>query len=167
MRSSLLTRFAWALILMTAACGGDAPAPAAEDVPVDSMSAMTADSTVLPIVESGPGGFPASTDPNRPAGSIGDPADAQQVSATVSEWKIELSPATVAPGEVTINVRNSGERAHTIEVRSEAQGRWRTAPITPGAVIGLTMPLLAGSYEVISTTPEYATRGMKATLVVR
>ena len=163
MRRSLMPRLA-AVVLVVAACG-DAPAPDADAVP-DSTAADTS-AAPPPIVESGPESFPASRDPNRPAGSLGDPADAYQVAATLSEWKIELSPATVPAGEVTVNLTNTGERAHTIEISSEAQGRWRSAPIAPGGVIGLSMPLLPGSYQVASTTPEYAQRGMKATLVVR
>jgi len=163
MRRSLIPGLILALLVL-AACG-DARTPDPDTV-ADSLAA---DSTAAPppIVETGPEAFPAASDPNRPAGSIGDPADAHQVMAKLSEWKIELAPGTIPAGEVTVNLTNAGERAHTIEISSETQGRWRSAPIAPGGVVGLSMPLLPGSYTVASTTPEYAERGMKATLIVR
>jgi hypothetical protein len=119
------------------------------------------------VGEGGAKGYPPSRDPNRPAGTIGPPEQAAQVAARVSEWQIELSPAQVPTGEVTVNIENRGERPHTIELRSETQGRWRTVPIPPGGKIGLSMPLLAGTYEVVSTDSAYMARGMRATLTVR
>ncbi|MCI0433307.1 MAG: hypothetical protein L0271_06630 [Gemmatimonadetes bacterium] len=160
-----LTLLACAVLLIAAACG-DAPEPAQNEVAADSATADSADVSD-PGLEAAPQGLPPASDPNRPAGSLGDPADAQQVGARLSEWAIELSPATVTAGEITLNLTNAGERAHTIEIRSATQGRWRSAPIPPGGVVGMSMPLAAGTYDVVSTTPEYATRGMKATLVVR
>ena len=69
------------------------------------------------------------------------------VVARLSEWKVELSPATVPAGTVTFTVTNGGSIPHAFEV--EGHGVEKETPlIQPGATATLTLTLRAGGYEV-------------------
>lgn len=75
------------------------------------------------------------------------PNDATPVTATLSEWKVELSQASVHPGTVTFAVSNAGSIPHAFEV--EGQGIEQQTPvIQPGASATLTLKLEGGTYEV-------------------
>ncbi len=79
--------------------------------------------------------------------ATGDPVAAVSVSAKLSEWKVELSERTVAPGPVTFTITNEGSIPHALEV--EGQGiEQETAVIPPGASATLTLTLKPGTYEV-------------------
>ena len=70
-----------------------------------------------------------------------------QISVQLSEWKVALSPQTVATGPVTLVVTNSGQIPHAFEI--EGQGLEReTAIVQPGAQMTLTLTLTPGRYEV-------------------
>lgn len=74
-------------------------------------------------------------------------SDPVPVTAKLSEWKVELSEATVAAGAVTFTVTNAGSIPHGFEV--EGQGiEQQTALIQPGSSATLTLTLPAGTYEV-------------------
>jgi|SRR5689334_26828 len=67
--------------------------------------------------------------------------------ARLSEWKVELSPASVAAGTVTFTVTNGGSVPHAFEV--EGHGVEQETPlIQPGATATLTLTLRPGGYEV-------------------
>ena len=69
------------------------------------------------------------------------------VTAKLSEWKVELSEATIAAGSVSFTITNAGSIPHAFEV--EGQGIEReTELIQPGSVTTLTLTLKAGTYEV-------------------
>jgi plastocyanin len=69
------------------------------------------------------------------------------VSATLSEWSIGLSEATVPAGPITFTATNHGTIPHAFEV--EGQGTEKeTALIQPGASATLTLTLAPGTYEV-------------------
>jgi len=75
------------------------------------------------------------------------PGDPASVSAKLSEWKVELSQATITAGIVTFTVTNAGSIPHAFEV--EGQGIEReTDVLQPGASATLTLTLKPGTYEV-------------------
>jgi plastocyanin len=72
---------------------------------------------------------------------------ADTISATLSEWAITASRATVATGPVVIRVTNSGTMAHRLEVEGKGLEK-RTNPIAPGEHVDLTVKLVSGEYEL-------------------
>ncbi|MEA2713695.1 MAG: hypothetical protein QOK27_1656 [Gemmatimonadales bacterium] len=71
----------------------------------------------------------------------------EQVAAKLSEWKVELSEATVAPGPVTFTVTNAGSIPHGFEVEGHGIEK-QIALIQPGSSAMLTLTLQPGTYEV-------------------
>jgi len=69
------------------------------------------------------------------------------VSAKLSEWKVELSEATIAAGPVTFTISNAGSIPHAFEVEGEGIEQ-ETKVIQPGATARLTLTLKPGTYEV-------------------
>jgi plastocyanin len=69
------------------------------------------------------------------------------VTATLSEWKVELSERRIAPGVVTFTVMNAGSIPHALEVEGEGIEQ-ETEVIQPGARATLTLTLKPGTYEV-------------------
>lgn len=69
------------------------------------------------------------------------------VEATLSEWTVRLSNATVPAGPVTFTVTNSGSIPHALEI--EGQGTEQQTPlIQPGTSATLTLTLAPGTYEI-------------------
>jgi hypothetical protein len=69
------------------------------------------------------------------------------VTATLSEWKVELSEATLAAGTVEITVTNAGSIPHALEV--EGAGIEEETPlIQPGSSATLVLTLRPGRYEI-------------------
>jgi plastocyanin len=69
------------------------------------------------------------------------------LTATLSEWKIDLSSATIAAGQVTFTATNAGSIPHALEV--EGNGLEQKTPlIQPGQTTMLTLTLKPGSYEI-------------------
>jgi plastocyanin len=97
-------------------------------------------SRVVPVLLTSLGLVPAV--PGKAQGRASSP-----VSATLSEWKIELSSSSVSAGDVTFSISNAGSIPHAFEV--EGQGIEReTALVQPGASTTLTLALQPGTYEV-------------------
>jgi uncharacterized cupredoxin-like copper-binding protein len=69
------------------------------------------------------------------------------VTARLSEWKVELSEATVAAGAVTLTVTNAGSIPHALEVEGHGIEQ-ETALIQPGSSATLSLTLHPGTYEV-------------------
>src|SRR5438132_4100126 len=69
------------------------------------------------------------------------------VSAKLSEWKVELSEATIVAGPVTFTITNAGSIPHALEVEGERIER-ETPLIEPGATATMTLTLKPGTYEL-------------------
>src|SRR3989449_1072015 len=75
------------------------------------------------------------------------PGTPAAVTARLSEWKVELSEATIAAGPVSFTVTNAGSIPHAFEV--EGQGIEReTELIQPASTAPLPLTLKVGTYEV-------------------
>ena len=73
-------------------------------------------------------------------------ATADTVSVTLTEWKVELSPAKVPAGNVVFAIRNDGKIPHGFEV--EGGGIEKSLPSIPhGGGATLRAVLKSGSYE--------------------
>jgi hypothetical protein len=68
------------------------------------------------------------------------------VTAKLSEWKVELSEATIAAGPVTFTVTNAGSIPHGFEVEGAGIER-EIELIQPGSTATLTLTLKPGTYE--------------------
>jgi hypothetical protein len=93
--------------------------------------------------------------------------DETGVSVKLSEWKVELSSATVPEGPVTFSVTNTGSIPHAFEV--EGRGIEKETPlIQPGTGATLTLTLKPGKYEVYCPVGEDSHKklGMMADLTV-
>jgi hypothetical protein len=82
-------------------------------------------------------GVPVSRGPGHPAA----------VTARLSEWKVELSTATIPEGAATFTVTNAGSIPHAFEIEGKGIER-KTDLIQPGASATLTLTLTPGTYEV-------------------
>jgi len=79
-------------------------------------------------------------------GRAAEKPTANTVKVSLSEWKVQLSPATVLPGPAILEVRNAGTIPHAFEL--EGRGIEKSTPqIQPGATTTLKLDLSAGSYE--------------------
>ena len=145
---------ALALAIAAAACGTD-----------EGDTAVVAEDTTVQAVGPVPGTdtFPVSaTEPGA--------TDDRTVSATLTEWEVQLSQDTVPAGDVTFRVANAGTMEHALEV--EGQGiEEETAHIPPGRNATLTVSLQPGTYEVycpvVSEAGNHQQLGMTTQLVVR
>jgi plastocyanin len=89
------------------------------------------------------------------------------IKAELSEWKIQLSQATVAQGAVSFTVSNTGSIPHALEV--EGQGLEQQTPlIQPGSRATLTLTLTPGEYEIYCPVGEDSHKklGMSSHLTV-
>ena len=95
------------------------------------------------------------------------PAAGDTVQVGLSEWKVELSAPTAAPGQVTFQVTNRGTIPHQFEVEGRGIER-RTRLIQPGDSASLALTLKAGRYEIYCPVggDSHKKLGMETYLVV-
>ena len=100
-------------------------------------------------------------------GSAGAATAPAVVQVTLSEWKVQVSPARVPPGPVSFQIRNGGTIPHAFEV--EGRGIEKSTPqFKPGTTTTLNVDLSAGSYEVYCPVGKgsHEMLGMKSSLAV-
>lgn len=79
-------------------------------------------------------------------GQSGGKPTGSTVKVSLSEWKVQLTPARVPSGAVIFQVSNAGSIPHAFEV--EGHGLEKSIPqIQPGTTTTLKVNLRAGSYE--------------------
>lgn len=89
------------------------------------------------------------------------------VDVRLSEWKVEVSAATVPAGPVVFHVANAGQIEHAFEVEGTGLEQ-RSGPIAAGAEGMLNVTLKPGRYELYCPVGDGAHKlaGMKATIEV-
>lgn len=90
----------------------------------------------------------------------------QVVKVSVRDGALTLSQATVKPGKVRFEVRNSGKAVHGFMVKGKSFEQ-KTADIDMGKKRQMTVVLKPGRYDVYSPVGTDRTKGVKAILIVR
>lgn len=93
-------------------------------------------------------------------------ADGAQVQVLLDEYKIHM-PTTIPPGEITLNVKNTGHHEHTIEVSGQAVDAKLSPNLKPGESATLRVHLNPGTYKVWCPVGPHATMGMRLDLTVQ
>lgn len=88
---------------------------------------------------------------------------ATTVNVTLTEFAVTLSPSTVPPGDVILNVHNAGSAEHNLAAASLNK---RTPNIPSGGHVTLELGKLTSGLELICEIPGHKDSGMKATLGV-
>lgn len=70
-----------------------------------------------------------------------------ELTVRLTEWKVELSASSIAPGTTRVLVTNAGSIPHGVEIEGHGIER-RIALIQPGATDTLTLTFKPGRYEV-------------------
>lgn len=97
-------------------------------------------------------------------GAAGDAGGASRVEVHLTEFAVDLMPASVPPGDVTFVVMNHGSVEHNFAIPPLGA---RTPNIKPGESVTLTVRDLAeGDVQVVCEIAGHEAAGMKATLVV-
>ena len=94
-------------------------------------------------------------------------ASSQNVTVTLSEWKLRASRDTVQAGSVTFQVTNGGATSHALQVIGPDIDKG-TRQIATKEVATLTLQLKPGTYELFCPLAEgsHKMAGMTKTLVV-
>ena len=91
----------------------------------------------------------------------------QQVVATESEYRIQLSTMHLRPGPTTFVAMNKGHVAHSLEIDGPGVSDTRiTGTIPPGSSKRLTVTLRTGSYEVYCPVDSHKKLGMLVKVTV-
>src|SRR5258707_869744 len=81
-----------------------------------------------------------------PYGHASEPKVPSTIKVSLSEWKVQLTPARVPAGPVVFEVSNAGTIPHAFEL--EGRGLERSTPqIQRGGTATLKLDLRPGSYE--------------------
>jgi plastocyanin len=107
----------------------------------------------------------ADTDAAAPAATAGSTA-AGDVTATESEFKIELSSSTLTAGAHVIDITNSGQFKHNITIDGPGVEDATSGDIQAGQTGQLSVTLQPGTYEVYCSVPTHKGKGMDMTITV-
>lgn len=91
-------------------------------------------------------------------GPLGEPAS--EVAIGLTEWALVTGADGPAPGNVTVDVTNSGATAHDLVVEGE-HGRWQTPVLAAGETHTLEIVVAAGEVlHLECTVPGHHSQGM-------
>jgi uncharacterized cupredoxin-like copper-binding protein len=109
------------------------------------------------------------------------PAAPDTVTGTVSEWSVAVSPATVAAGNITFKITNTGKLPHEFVILRTAKGAGKLGggarvgetghvgeigDLPVGATKSVTLDLKPGHYSIVCNLPSHYKMGMHADLTV-
>ncbi len=90
-----------------------------------------------------------------------------QLRIGLSEYRLQLSAGTLAPGQVEVTVTNAGSAAHDVRLRQDGRVLGATAVLSPGAREVLRLQVSAGRPIALDcTVPGHTEAGMTASLAV-
>lgn len=92
-------------------------------------------------------------------------AEGTEVTATETDFEIELSETSFSPGTYTFVAENEGQTTHALEVEGQGMEE-ETADLEPGDSERLTVILEEGEYEIYCPVGDHEERGMKTTITV-
>lgn len=108
----------------------------------------------------------AATGTTAPAGSAAPAGAAATVTATLTDFHIALSPATLAPGTYTVTVKDAGATRHSLVFSGPGGRQALGRDIEPGQSATMTVVLQAGTYDVFCPVPGHKDLGMDLHLQV-
>jgi plastocyanin len=96
------------------------------------------------------------------------PPDVTGTTVTVSEteFAIDLSQDTFAPGTYTFEVVNDGGISHNLNISGPGLAREMTSTVSPGGSESLTVTLEEGTYELWCSIGSHKAQGMDLTITV-
>jgi hypothetical protein len=142
------------------AFGSDAVVVWRTAITIISIVALVAG--IIAVRDDGDGGQ-AVTGSGESAAASSDGGGSSSVSATLSEYAIELSAISVPAGTVTFTATNAGATQHNLAVK----GTDASTPDLLGGEEGtLAVDLEPGTYEIICTIAGHEASGMRETLTV-
>jgi hypothetical protein len=92
--------------------------------------------------------------------------DSRTLQVGITEYRIVPDSAKVKEGTLTIVVHNYGILTHNLEITQGSQTEGTTIPIWPGGSADLTVALLPGKYQMLSTLLSDQALGIYGTLTV-
>ena len=138
------------------------------------IAAMTlaAAAVAVPIVGCGGSSNDSSTSaatsaaPAQPAGGSGGGGNTVDLAA--SEYKFTPSDTSVKSGDVTFNLKNDGQVAHSLEVEDvNGEDKEIEGDVSPGQSGSLKVNLPPGKYEFYCPVGDHRSAGMEGTLTVK
>jgi uncharacterized cupredoxin-like copper-binding protein len=97
--------------------------------------------------------------PSPPSGPVPVPGSGTKVTATLTDFHIELSQQSFNAGTYTFTVKNAGQVTHSLEIQRDAEDT-RSDNIRPGGTDQITVALTAGTYEVFCPVGNHRSQGM-------
>lgn len=102
----------------------------------------------------------APTTPQPPLGS------GTKVTATLTDFHIQLSQQTFNAGTYTFEVTNAGQATHSLEIVREGEADVRSDNIRPGHSDQITIAMTKGEYQVYCPVGNHRSQGMDMPLTV-
>jgi uncharacterized cupredoxin-like copper-binding protein len=104
--------------------------------------------------------------PPAPTGPQPAPGSGTKVTATLTDFHVELSQQSFSAGTYTFSVKNAGKVTHSLEIQRDGQADYRSDNIQPGNTDQLTVVLEKGTYDVYCPVGNHRSQGMSMELEV-
>jgi plastocyanin len=151
-----------------AALAYPAPAPGASLVQPVPPPPLAVGSASAPAAEAkGPPSEPPPSEPPPSEPPPSEPPAVPHVQVTAVEYAFTLSRTSVPAGKVVLELVNSGQDPHNVNLTPpEGPSQEPIANTPSSAVADVTVALAPGAYTLFCSLPTHEQKGMKATLTV-